>query len=122
MQALPFLAHTGLIYRILTDVYAVCLSVRAAEAALHDAESKRRAAEEELFIKLPDRVVSSTNFEEKSFGYSDPSGQKNYPSANEARDLSSIVVSLALFDRDCATLCLCIFLIVFSCHFKWFGS
>ena len=92
-------------------MYAVCLSVRAAEAALHDAESKRRAAEEELFIKLPDRVGSSTNFEEKSFGYSDPSGQKNYPSANDARDLSPIVISLALVDGDCATLCICIFLI-----------
>jgi len=32
--------------------------------------------------------------------------KKNYPSANEARDLSSIVVSLALFDGDCATFCL----------------
>jgi len=87
-------------------VYAICLLVTAAEAALHDAEWKRRAAEEKLFIKLPDRVVSSTNFEEKSFGHSEPSDKKNYPSANEARDLSSIVVSLALFDGDCATLCL----------------
>jgi hypothetical protein len=57
-------------------VYAICLLVTAAEAALHDAEWKRRAAEEKLFIKLPDRVVSSTNFEEKSFGHSDPSDKK----------------------------------------------
>jgi len=66
------------------------------EAALVDAELKRCAAEEELFFKLPDRVVPGTTFEEKSFGYSVPSDQKIY------QDLSSMVVSLALFDGDCS--------------------
>lgn len=62
-----------------------------------DAELKRCAAEEELFFKLPDRVVSGSTFEEKSFGVSVPSDQEIY------RDLSSVVVSLALFDGNCAT-------------------
>ena len=74
----------------------VCLLVQEMEAALVDAEMKRCAAEEELFFKLPDRVASGTTFEEKSFGYSVPSDQEIY------RDLSSIVVSLALFDGDCS--------------------
>jgi len=70
------------------------LKLQEMEAALVDAEMKRCAAEEELFFKLPDRVASGTTFEEKSFGYSVPSDQEIY------RDLSSIVVSLALFDGN----------------------
>jgi len=70
------------------------LKLQSMEAALVDAELKRCAAEEELFFKLPDRVVPGTTFEEKSFGYSVPSDQKIY------QDLSSMVVSLALFDGD----------------------
>jgi len=70
------------------------LKLQSMEAALVDAELKRCAAEEDLFFKLPDRVVPGTTFEEKSFGYSVPSDQKIY------QDLSSMVVSLALFDGD----------------------
>ncbi|CAN6333099.1 unnamed protein product [Urochloa humidicola] len=70
------------------------MKLQAIEAALADAEDKRCAAEEELFIKLPDRVVSGSTFEEKSFGFTVQSDQEIY------RDLSSFVVSLALFDGN----------------------
>nr|AAL31034.1 putative serine protease [Oryza sativa Japonica Group]AAP54251.1 hypothetical protein LOC_Os10g33490 [Oryza sativa Japonica Group] len=60
------------------------------------------AIEEERFDKdLRDREVSSIAFEEKSFGHVVNPGQQTYRiSANVDVDLSTIVVSLALFDGD----------------------
>uniref|UniRef100_A0A0E0M8N6 Uncharacterized protein n=1 Tax=Oryza punctata TaxID=4537 RepID=A0A0E0M8N6_ORYPU len=60
------------------------------------------AIEEERFGKdLRDREVLSISFEEKSFGHVVKPGQQTYRiSANVDVDLSSIVVSLALFDGD----------------------
>lgn len=61
------------------------------------------AIEEERFGKdLRDREVSSIAFEEKSFGHVVNPGQQTYRiSANVDVDLSTIVVSLALFDGEC---------------------
>lgn len=52
-----------------------------------------------------DREVSNIAFEERSFGEIVKPGQITYPiSTNYVVDLSSLVVSLALFDGDCATI------------------
>jgi hypothetical protein len=52
-----------------------------------------------------DREGSNVAFEERSFGDIVKPGEITYPiSSNYAVDLSSLVVSLALFDGDCATI------------------
>jgi hypothetical protein len=54
---------------------------------------------------FPDREDSNVAFEERSFGEIVKPGQLTYPtSTNYAVDLSSLVVSIALFDGDCATI------------------
>ncbi|CAL5060484.1 unnamed protein product [Urochloa decumbens] len=58
-----------------------------------DAENKRRADEAVRFDLLPERAVSDTPFEEEPFG--DPVT----PGMHLPSDVSSIVVSLALFDE-----------------------
>ncbi|CAL4890199.1 unnamed protein product [Urochloa decumbens] len=58
-----------------------------------DAENKRRADEAVRFGILPERAVSNTPFEEEPFG--DPVT----PGMHLPSDVSSIVVSLALFDE-----------------------
>ena len=56
---------------------------------------------------LPERVVSKTPFEEKPFGHLVQPGMKFYDaSANHMQDVSSTVVSLALFDVDFAVISL----------------
>ena len=68
---------------------------------LVDAEEKRCAAYAAQFGMLPERVVSKTPFEEKPFGHLVQPGMKFYDaSANHMQDVSSTVVSLALFDVD----------------------
>nr|CAB3454006.1 unnamed protein product [Digitaria exilis] len=63
-----------------------------------DAENKRFADEEARFGILPERVVSD---KEKPFGYPVTSGMHVCEaSENGTRDVSSIVVSFALFDGD----------------------
>ena len=54
---------------------------------------------------LPDREDSNIAFEERSFGEIVKPGEITCPiSTNYAVDLSSLVVSIALFDGDCPTL------------------
>lgn len=66
-----------------------------------DAENKQFADEEAQFGRIPERVVSDTPFEEKQFGYLVTPGMHIcQASENSTRDMSSIVVSLALFDGD----------------------
>lgn len=66
-----------------------------------DAENKRFADEEEQFGRIPERVVPDTPFEEKEFGYLVTPGMHTCEaSENSTRDVSSIIVSLALFDGD----------------------
>uniref|UniRef100_A0A0E0BBM9 Uncharacterized protein n=1 Tax=Oryza glumipatula TaxID=40148 RepID=A0A0E0BBM9_9ORYZ len=70
--------------------------------ALDAFENNQSATEEEQFGEgLCDREVSTTAFEEESFGHVvDPSRQTYRTSASDDLDLSDIVVSLALFDGD----------------------
>ena len=74
---------------------------------LVDAEEKLCAARVAQFDMLPERVVSKTPFEEKPFGHLVQPGMKFYDaSANHMQDVSSTVVSLALFDVDFAVISL----------------
>ncbi|XP_044442616.1 uncharacterized protein [Triticum aestivum] len=77
------------------------LKLHAVQAAYAAAEEKRCALEEEQFGRLPDRDGSASTFEEKQFGYLVGHCQEYYLTcANITRDLSSIVISIALFDGD----------------------
>ena len=58
-----------------------------------DFHKKRRAIEEEQFGGFPDREVPKKSFKEKPFGDEAAHGQELCRSS---------VVSLALFDGDCA--------------------
>ncbi|XP_044430674.1 uncharacterized protein [Triticum aestivum] len=88
------------------------LKLHAVQAAYAAAEEKRCALEEEQFGRLPDRDGSASSFEERQFGYLVGRGQEYYRTCtNTTRDLSSIVVSIALFDGDemlfaCSGMCI----------------
>ena len=58
-----------------------------------DFHKKRRAIEEERFGRPPDREVPKISFEERPFGFE---------AACDQELCRSSVVSLALFDGDCA--------------------
>ncbi|KAG2636214.1 hypothetical protein PVAP13_2NG434800 [Panicum virgatum] len=62
-------------------------------AAIADFHKKRCAIEEERFGRFPDRDVPKISFKEKPFGFEAARGQELCRSS---------VVSLALFDGDCA--------------------
>uniref|UniRef100_N1QVB5 Uncharacterized protein n=1 Tax=Aegilops tauschii TaxID=37682 RepID=N1QVB5_AEGTA len=75
--------------------------LHAVQGAYAAAEEKRCALEEEQFGRLPHRDGSASTFEEKQFGYLVGHCQEYYLTcANITRDLSSIVISIALFDGD----------------------
>ncbi|XP_062193717.1 uncharacterized protein LOC133897142 isoform X2 [Phragmites australis] len=67
--------------------------IQAARAALADFDNKECAAEAERYDKIPDQVVSNSAFEEKPFGFTVETSAKD-------KELSSVVISLALFDGD----------------------
>ena len=69
--------------------------------AVENLEKNQCAIEEERFGEvLYDGEVPT--FVEKSFGYRVGPGEVHYRTSDNVRDLSSIVVSLALFDGNCA--------------------
>ncbi|KAM3242263.1 hypothetical protein ACQJBY_054749 [Aegilops geniculata] len=85
----------------LCDAIETMEKFHAIRAALVDAEEKLCAVEEELFGELPISPGTGSPFIEKSFGSEFAPRQKRYlTGAKVPRDLSSIVVSIALFDGD----------------------
>jgi hypothetical protein len=102
---LSFVAHIALANPS-GVVYHVYLSGHAANTAYRNFEENISAIAVQRFGEtFRDREGSNVAFEERSFGDIVKPGDITYPtSSNYAVDLSSLVISLALFDGDCATI------------------
>ncbi|TVU28380.1 hypothetical protein EJB05_19897, partial [Eragrostis curvula] len=76
------------------------------EEALAAFRKKEQAEREKRYGGIPDRAATGSSFLEKPFGHP-------VLSANDTSDLSRFVVSLALFDGDCAAVVL--YKMLFAC-------
>ena len=98
---LPIVAYIALIKHSQLSCIMFVKSDEECQVAVENLEKNQCAIEEERFGEvLYDGEVPT--FVEKSFGYHVGPGEVHYRTSDNVRDLSSIVVSLALFDGNCA--------------------